>query len=170
MNIRTEQPQDIDQITTITNAAFKGEGEAKLISLIRESDYFIPELSLVTEEDGEVIGHILFSKIFIQTNASKVSTLALAPMSVSPEKQRQGIGQQLVRAGLQTAKKLGCQHVFVLGHPEFYPKFGFTPSVEFSITPPFPVGPEYFMAIELQRGSLSEVAGQIVYSPPFSAL
>ncbi len=170
--IRPEDMHDIHGIRNLNQEAFeKGENEARLVELIRNSEHFIPALSLVAvdEKDG-IIGHILFSGISLVTNQCVIPTIGLAPMAVKPEYQNSGIGSELVTEGLKKCKSLGYQHVFVLGHPNFYPKFGFQPSKNFCVQAPFPVPEEVFMAIELEHGSLNGLEGKIEYPPAFKAV
>lgn len=170
--IRPEIPYDYPSIRDVNILAFNNqENEARLVELIRKSEYFIPKLSLVAEnEDQEIIGHILISSINLITENGQVPTLGLAPMAVKPGNQNTGIGSALVRKGLEACQTLGYKHIFVLGHPNFYPKFGFTPSKNFGITPPFPVPEEVFMAHELESGSLSGLHGKIEYPPAFNSV
>lgn len=169
--IRAEKSEDIAGISETNIQAFNKEDEATLVELIRQSDNFIPELSLVAEnQESEIIGHILFSKITILTGKGEKHTLGLAPMAVKPAFQNQGIGSALVKEGLKACKAAGFSHVFVLGHPNFYPRFGFIPSNHYEIEPPFPVRSEVFMAIELEKGSLDGIHGKIVYPPAFNAV
>jgi putative acetyltransferase len=170
--IRQENPGDYSGIREINLMAFDtGENEARLVELIRESEQFVPELSLVAvKDDGEVIGHILFSIIHLVTKQGTVPTLGLAPMAVRPDYQNSGIGSDLVSEGLRTCKALGYYHIFVLGHPNFYPRFGFSPASQFGIDSPFPVPDEVFMALELKNGSLSGLQGKIEYPPAFNAV
>lgn len=170
--IRPEEMNDINGIRILNQAAFeKGENEASLVELIRDSEHFIPDLSLVAvDENGDIIGHILFSIISLVTNQGMIPTIGLAPMAVKPEYQNNGFGSALVTAGLKKCKSLGYQHVFVLGHPNFYPKFGFQPSKNFGVQAPFPVPDEVFMAIELEQGSLNGLEGKIEYPPAFNAV
>ncbi|MBS8263633.1 N-acetyltransferase [Mesobacillus boroniphilus] len=170
--IRPENTSDLSGIREINLLAFdKGENEARLVELIRGSEQFIPELSLVAvNRDGEIIGHILFSIINLVTAQGTVPTLGLAPMAVKPDYQNSGIGSALVTEGLRVCKALGYKHVFVLGHPDFYPRFGFSPASQFDIAPPFPVPDEVFMALELEICSLADIPGKIEYPPAFSAV
>lgn len=170
--IRSEDIKDIHGIRVLNQSAFvNGENEARLVELIRDSENFIPDLSLVAvDEKGEIIGHILFSIISLLSKKGVIPTIALAPMAVKPEYQNSGIGSALVKKGLNKCKSLGYQHVFVLGHPNFYPKFGFQPSKIFGVNAPFPVPDEVFMAIELEQGSLNGLEGKIEYPPAFNAV
>lgn len=170
--IRKEETVDFTGIREINLQAFgNGENEANLIELIRNSENFIPDLSLVAANgDGEIIGHILFSIIHLVTDQGIVPTLGLAPMAVNPGYQNSRIGSSLVKEGIKACKAFGYDHVFVLGHPNFYPRFGFSPSSQFGIKAPFPVPDEVFMALELKKGSLTGLKGKIEYPPAFNAV
>jgi len=170
--IRPETPSDYKEISLINYLAFGNKpNEANLIEAIRKSELFIPELSLVAVKDGEIIGLILFSQIFIETNEGEIPTIGLAPMSVKLEYQGIGIGSELVKVGLQACGKLGFSHVFVLGHSNFYPKFGFVPSqTSFGIECPYSVEDPYFMAIELKEDSLKGIKGKVRYPPAFETV
>lgn len=166
--IRKETVEDHLMIAEINHLAFKEDKPARLIDAIRSSEYFVPDLSLVaTTNQGKVIGHILFSQVFIETEFDTVQTISLAPMAVLPDYQNQGVGSLLVKEGLMKCKELGYQHVVVLGHPNFYPKFGFVPSKEFGIQPPFPVSDHVFMACELVKHSLANINGKVKYPEAF---
>lgn len=166
MKIRPETPKDYASIYKINHLAFEQENESKLIDKVRLGETFVPELSLVAEKKETVIGHILFSKIQIN-GTSYYPSLALAPMSVHPDFQKQGVGSQLVTIGLQLAKKLGFEHVVVLGHKDYYPKFGFKKASSFGVHCPFEVPDEVFMGIELVEGSLNGRGGVVEYPPVF---
>lgn len=170
--IRQENPGDYSGIRETNLMAFdKGENEARLVELIRNSEHFILDLSLVAvKDDGEVFGHILFSIINLVAEQGTVPTLGLAPMAVKPDYQNNGIGSDLVNEGIKACKALGYNHIFVLGHPNFYPRFGFSPASQFGIDSPFPVPDEVFMALELEKGSLSGLQGKIEYPPAFNAV
>lgn len=171
-NIRPECPSDYQGIREVNILAFNNqENEAKLVELIRKSENFIPELSLVAEtEEHEIIGHILISTITLVSDQGKISTLGLAPMAVKPGYQHKGIGSGLVSKGLEACRESGYKHIFVLGHPNFYPRFGFTTSKTYGINPPFHVPDEVFMALELKSGSLSSMQGRIEYPPAFNSV
>ncbi|MBT2636949.1 N-acetyltransferase [Bacillus sp. ISL-39] len=170
--IRPENTGDVTGIRELNVLAFNnGENEASLVELIRESEHFISNLSLVAvKDDGEIIGHILFSVIHLVTDEGTVATLGLAPMAVKPNYQNSGIGSDLVKEGIKACKDLGYEHVLVLGHPNFYPRFGFSPTSQFGILPPFPVPEEVFMALELKKDSLTGLQGKIEYPPAFHAV
>jgi len=146
--------------------AFQQENESKLIEKIRKGENFVPELSLVAEIDDEIVGHILFSKINIIGDAI-FESLALAPMAVIPEFQKQGIGGKLIKKGIEKAKELGFDSIIVLGHKEYYPKFGFQKASKWGIKCPFDVPDEVFMAIELANKALENKAGTVKYPKEF---
>lgn len=169
--IRPETNSDTEVISQINDAAFEQTNEGQLIVQLRKTDAFIPQLSLLAQtEQGEVVGHILFSKIIVQDGAVVHPSLALAPMSVLPHFQNKGIGSQLVRTGLERAKALGYGSVIVLGHPNYYPRFGFQVASTWSITAPFNVPDEVFMALELVAGGLNGVKGTVVYPAAFGGV
>lgn len=174
--IRQETEADYPQTKEVVRRAFlKAEhtdhDEHELIGRLRRSPDFIPELSLIaaTGESGEIIGHILLSKISIQnrdTDQQQVA-LALAPLSVVPEWQNSGVGVALTEQALAKAKALGYPGVIVLGHPGYYPRFGFQAASRWGIHSPFPVADEVFMALELRPGALEGVSGTVQYNPAF---
>ncbi len=166
--IRSEKHEDIHKLKEVNDLAFGRDNESKLIEAIRQSETFIPELSLVAEnEAGEIIGHVLLSKIIIETQDQSIPSLALAPMAVKPEYQNQKIGSQLVKEALNRSKSLGFESVVVLGHKEFYPRFGFIPASKKSIRPPFDVPDEVFMVLELKENALQGIQGTVKYPDAF---
>jgi len=170
IHIGPEKSEDIASIDEITRLAFEGEEEAKLIVAIRNSDYFIPKLSLVAVQNNHVVGHILFSPITIESPETSVDALALAPMAVSPGCQNRGIGTELVRNGLEACKKLGYKIVIVVGHPNYYPRFGFKPARALGLQAPFEVPDDAFLVRELVPGALKNVRGVVKYSPAFDSV
>ena len=167
--IRQETEADFPQIHELNKLAFGQDSEAILVDLLRESDAFIPALSLVaTIIKNKVVGHILFTKIIIRDdNGNEYDSLALAPMAVSQELQRQGIGGKLIAQGLQKAKELGHQSVIVLGHEHYYPKFGFVPAEKWKIKSPYDVPTNVFMGLELEKDGLKNVSGMVHYAKAF---
>ncbi len=170
MIIRPEQPRDHDAIGEVNRLAFSGEQEARLVERIRNAAGFDPGLSLVAERDNEIVGHVLFSPIRIETDSELVPELALAPMAVRPECQRQGIGSALVREGLEVARRLGHRIVIVVVHADYYPRFGFLRACEFGIRCPFECPDESFMILLLADDPGAIEPGTVRYPPPFSDL
>jgi putative acetyltransferase len=168
MQIRTEIPTDYPAIANLLRAAFKQEAEALLVERLRLSARYIPELTLVAEKEGLVVGHILFSYIDL-VGAKTLPVLGLAPLAVHPEYQRQGIGSALAQAGLAEAEKRGESIAIVLGHPPFYSRFGFEPSVRYGIESPFPVPAEFFM-VKFLKTELQGYPGKIIYPSAFAGL
>lgn len=172
--IRQEQKSDYKETEKVIKTAFDSVEESDhnehcLVSKLRQSDMFIPELSLVAVnmENNHILGHILLSQILIGDESQKDKSLALAPISVLPEYQNKGIGKNLIQEALDRAKQLGFQSVMVLGHPEYYPKFGFQKSSIWHIKAPFDVPEEVLMAVELQQSALDNVSGTIEYPSEF---
>jgi putative acetyltransferase len=165
--IRPETPVDLDAIRHVNRLAFGQDDEAQLVDALRRGGYV--QLSLVAEQAGQVVGHILFSDLPILTDTGEVPALALAPMAVLPEFQRQGIGSALVRRGLEVCKEQGHRIVIVVGHPHFYPRFGFSSKQAIHLVSPFS-GEDSFMAVALVPGALDNVAGRVQYPPPFDGV
>lgn len=170
IEIRQEEACDFPAVYEINLKAFNRKEEARLADRLRLGDGFIPELSLVATVEDKIVGHILFTKISIIDEDRSHDSLALAPMAVSPDMQGKGIGEQLVRYGLDKARELGYQSVIVLGHTEYYPRFGFVPTSKWNIRPPFNVPADVFMAKELIDGSLSNVKGLVKYAKEFGEI
>jgi predicted N-acetyltransferase YhbS len=172
ITIRQELIEDYHKTEELVELAFLHEDfsdktEHKLVHRLRKSDAFMPELSLVAVEEEEIIGHILLSRIEIVNEDSKVGSLALAPVSVSPAHQSKGIGSKLIAAVLNKSAELGFKSVIVLGHKDYYPKFGFKPASFWNIKAPFEVPDELFMAMELNEGALKDTCGMVKYSSAF---
>jgi predicted N-acetyltransferase YhbS len=165
--IRQETEADYSGVYQLNAEAFGQEAEAKLVDALRISDAFIPELSLIATIDNTLIGHILFTKIKIRNGDTTFNSLALAPMAVSVSYQNKGIGSQLVTKGLHRAKMLGYSSVIVLGHKEFYPKFGFVPADKWHIRSPYDVPTDVFMGIELTKNGLKGIEGTVEYAKEF---
>ncbi|MEZ6131173.1 MAG: N-acetyltransferase [Planctomycetaceae bacterium] len=165
--IRPEDEQDRTAIWHVNQQAFDGDAEANLVDALRDGGF--AEVSLVAEVDGEIVGHILFSPVVIITKAGTVDALSLAPMAVLVRFQRQGIGSKLVKTGLEACRDVGHRIVVVLGHPEFYPRFGFSSELARPLESPFGNG-EAWMALKLVSGALDGVEGRVEYSTPFTAL
>jgi len=168
MVIRPERIEDIHKIRSINLEAFDTDTEAGLVEALRNSG--IPLISLVAEKDGELVGHILFSPAALEESSSSISIAGLAPMAVLPACQNKGIGSMLVEEGLVYCKNAGYAAVVVLGHPDYYPRFGFVPSIRYGITSEYDVPPEVFMAKELKEGALANCNGMVKYHKAFNQL
>jgi putative acetyltransferase len=170
ITIRPERQEDYTAIGEVNRVAFGRETEARLVENLRRSSNFIPELSLVAVKDGSVVGHILFSPIAIQMGDGSLPALALAPLAVRPEYQNQGVGSELVRHGLKQCQDLGHKVIVVVGHPEYYPRFGFSYARAKGLEATFPVPDEAFLVLELVPGALNEITGMVIYPPEFSGV
>jgi len=168
LEIRIERAEDYEAVFQVIKSAFGRENEAQLVEKIRKLDCFIPQLSLVAVKDDALVGHILFSRVVIQTQAGDVPALGLAPVAVLPELQKQGIGSRLIRQGLDECRRLGHKIVVLVGHPDYYPRFGFLPARAKGLEIPFPVPDEAFMSFELVPGALDQVSGMVIHPPEFS--
>lgn len=167
MNIRQEKITDYDTVYQIIKIAFENAeqsdgNEQDLVVELRKSKSFIPELSLVAIEDNRIVGHILFTKALV----NNVEVLALAPLSVLPEYQNQGIGLSLIKQGHIIASNLGYEYSVVLGHARYYPKAGYVPASRYGIQAPFEVNDENFMAICLNKKA-DKLNGFIQYDRAF---
>lgn len=168
LTLRPERPADHEAVFEVYRLAFGGAEEARLVEALRRSPAFIPELSLVAVEGERVVGQILLSRVAVRSDDDALDALALAPMAVLPARQRSGVGSALVRRGLADARGLGHGIVIVVGHPEYYPRFGFVAGEPLGIRPPFEVSPGAFMVLELRPGALSGVHGEVAYPPEFA--
>jgi putative acetyltransferase len=167
-DIRAEGEADRDAIRRVNARAFGRANEAQLVDALRASTSFVPELSLVAVDDARVLGHILFSRIHIRTPERSVPALALAPVAVLPECQNHGVGSALIRRGLEECRRFGHRIVVVVGHPNYYPRFGFSPARAKGLDAPFP--DRAFMVRELVPGALDGVCGRVEYPPAFAAV
>ena len=167
LEIRQETKKDYEEVYNVIKTAFKtaeySDGnEQNLVVALRESNNFIPELSLVAIQDNKIIGYILFTKIEI----GEYEELALAPLGILPEYQRQGIGKKLIEEGHKIARRLGYHYSIVLGSEKYYPKFGYIPARQYGILAPFKVWNENFMAIKLNDTN-KEIIGVVKYAKEF---
>ena len=165
INVRPEEPGDHASVRHVNEAAFGQPDEADLVDRLR--DQADSSISLVAVKDGDVVGHILFTPMTFAPPRPALRAMGLAPMAVSPVHQRSGVGSMLVREGLAACRRVGVQAVFVLGHPAYYPRFGFTPAVERGLVSDYDA-PEAFMVLELDPGALDGVKGVARYHPVFA--
>jgi putative acetyltransferase len=154
VKIRQESAADSAEVLEVVRLAFGRSVESQLVEKFRQNPNYVPELSLVAEYESHVIGHILFFPIEVKVDCEAVQTLVLAPLSVHPSYQRRGVGGELVKAGLAIVKQRGCCSVLVVGHPNYYPRFGFRRASELGFKMKEADPPEAFMAIEFIEGGL----------------
>ncbi|MDH5557659.1 MAG: N-acetyltransferase [Alphaproteobacteria bacterium] len=166
LDIRHETPSDILAVRAVNEAAFETGAEAALVDTLRENGKFV--LSLVADVEGEIVGHILFTDIAMEPGGAATRMIGLAPMAVRPEWQGKGIGSALVRRGLEDCRELGYRGVVVLGHPGFYPRFGFAPASRHGISCAYDAPDEAFMALAL--GDVELPKGRALYQPEFEAV
>ena len=162
-NENTEDSEERSAIHSINEAAFGSQDEADLVDTLRTEGAVL--VSLVAEIQERIVGHILFSRMSIETTGGSVPAAALAPMAVLPEHQRRGIGGRLIRHGLNLLRERGEQLVIVVGHSNYYPRFGFSSEKALSLESPFPQ--DAFMAMELSPGALEGVRGRVRYPAAF---
>lgn len=168
MNIYEEKFADINAIWKINADAFETEAEANLVNALRDSGCTF--ISLVAETDNNIVGHLLFTPVELTGSKNKLKIMGLAPMAVLHQYQNKGIGSKLVNAGIKHCQSQGYDAVVVLGHPSYYPKFGFVPSVTYDIKSEYEVPDEAFMILELVPNSLKDYQGTIKYSELFNSV
>jgi putative acetyltransferase len=166
--IREERPEDAEAVHAVLVAAFGREAEARLVERLRASEKII--CALIAEEKGRVLGHMVLSRIAVESGDREVPALALAPLAVSPAFQRLGIGSALVSAGLERCRMEPHARVLVVGDPVYFGRFGFVPASRFGLKCPFPVAEEAFMAIELEPGAFAQVSAVVRYGHEFEDL
>ena len=173
LTIRQEQVQDYQTTANVIRLAFENmefsdKKEHFLVGRLRKSDAFIASLSLVAiNEVNNIVGHILLTKIKIKNDEHVADSLALAPVSVLPAYQNKGVGKLLINKALQRAKEEGFTSVVVLGHPNYYPKFGFKKASLWDIRAPFEIPDALFTALELEENALKGVSGVVEYAKEF---
>ena len=166
LTVRLEIPGDVEPIRYVNEQAFGQNAEAELIDKLRKRG--VLTISLVAIQDGEIVGHILFSPVTVESEYSSFEAIALAPMAVLQAYQRKGIGSQMVRAGHEECRRLGHEIVVVLSHPDYYPRFGFVPAKQKGIDCEFEVPEEAWMILELREGALAGRRGIVRFQPEFN--
>lgn len=165
--VRGELPVDLDQIHELHRTCFPSPAEAELVDAIRASAGFIPELSLVAATaDGSVLGHVLISRVELESGEEKSDVLALAPVAVLPAYRERGIGSTLVAGSLAMAEQRDEPFVVVLGSPRFFARFGFVPAADFGVTGPYNVPDDLYQIYP--RPGTGIPAGRVVYPPSFA--
>ena len=164
LKMRAEIPDDVPLVHELNALAFPTEAEADLVDALR--DKARPAISLVAEQDNTIVGHIMFTPVELCGNSS-LKIMGLAPMAVTPDQQKRGIGSQLVKEGLDRCRDIGAGAVVVLGHPSYYLRFGFAPASAKNITCEYDAPDEAFMMLELTAGYLLGAEGTIRYHDAF---
>lgn len=173
--IREERQKDFEEINQVVKAAFKNveqtdHTEHLLLERLRKSQAYIPALSLVAQTpQGEIVGHLLLSKAHIINGSQSFEVLALAPLSVAPAFQRNSIGSKLIEVAHQRAKKLGYAAIVLLGHKDYYPRFGYKKASLFGVSFPFNAPDDCCMVAELRKNALRGISGVVCYSQAFSS-
>ena len=168
VTVRHEGPGDRAVIRSVNARALGQPAKAELVSALRERGQIT--LSLVAVQEGSIVGHILFSPVTIESDNANHPAIGLGPTAVLPELQRQGIGSLLIKAGLEECRKVGHERVVLLGHAEYYPRFGFIPASQYGVRCEYDVPDEVFMALELRKGAYRGKVGTAKYQPEFNEL
>ncbi len=168
VTIREERPEDIDAIRAVNETAFGRPQESRLVDALRKNRGVL--LSLVAISDDRVVGHILYSPVAVGSERERVNGAGLGPMAVLPEFQRHGIGGKLIEAGNKILRELDFPFIVVLGHPEYYPRFGFKPAAGYGLKCQWDVPDDVFMALCMERSKAKRVSGVAKYRQEFSKL
>ena len=165
IGIREECPGDIDAIRDVESQAFGRENEAALVDALRRAGKVI--LSLVATHNERIVGHIMFSPAVVEHRGERFAAAALGPVAVPPERQNEGIGSRLVRSGLRDCLDKGYDVVFLIGHPSYYPRFGFVSAATRGFQYEREVPDEVFMVAEVRQGALASMRGVMKFQPEF---
>lgn len=166
--VRLERPEDASEVRHVNELAFGQPSEAGLVDRLRQAR--TDSLSLVAD-DGAAVGHILFTSVVVESAGRRVLGMGLAPMAVLPDRQRQGIGSQLVRRGLDMLRERGCPFVVVVGHPDYYPRFGFEPASAHGLVSQWEGVPDAaFMVVVLNVEAMAGVSGVAKYREEFNEI
>jgi putative acetyltransferase len=168
--IRQEIPADIPAIFEVNYQAFAHYDEALLVDALRDAGIFNPELSLVAIHGERIIGHIMFPPVTIESLHKVTPAIALSPLVVHPDYQCTGVGAALIEEGLKACRALGHRIVIVIGHPGYYPRYGFRSARENGIAAPFTVADDVFMVLALDPGALDGIQGTVRYPEAFDAI
>lgn len=166
ITVRPERPGDIAAVHAINETAFGQPAEASIVDSLRAA--CLDAVSLVAVEDDRILGHIFFSSVFVFGGQEVTQGMGLAPMAVLPGRQRQGIGSMLVQAGIDAMRARNCPFIIVLGHADYYPRFGFVPASQHGLTCQWQGVPdEAFMVLILDEAAMSGVSGTARYREEF---
>ncbi|MFH2202090.1 MAG: N-acetyltransferase [Elusimicrobiota bacterium] len=166
--IRSETAADEAVITDIIQSAFGEADQLELLFSVRANISFDPLLSVVAEQGGKIFGHAMYFEVVIEDGAKKHRGVHIAPIAVSPDMQKQGVGERLIRHGLQHCQSMGFELVTVMGPAAYFRRFDFVPAAPHGFTSAIPIPPEDFMVRELAHGALKRMQGKIVYPSFFS--
>ncbi len=172
INIRQEKAGELQEIAYLVAKAFLGVEESDhreqfLVERLHRSNHYVPQLSLVAEAEGLLVGYVLLTELEIVTQKGSITSLAVAPLAVHPDFQRQGVGAKLLKAAHGIAASLGYGSAVLLGHKDYYPRFGYRQASDFGIDFPIDAPKECCMAIELMDNALAEAAGVVRYPDEF---
>lgn len=167
--VRAEAPEDVRAIDVVNLSAFEGDAEARLVTAIRGSADFIPDLSLVAELNGRIVGHLLLSKVYLKRGGDNRAILALGPMSVVPSQSHRGIGSALIQAAIGRARDMRYTAIVVAGQPEYYQRFDFKPASAWGITSNLRLPADALTAMDLVPGTL-QGGGQVIYPGVFAEI
>ncbi len=165
LDVRPEKTTETDEIGEVVAAAFGRRDEADIVTALRESPAFRPELSLVASHESEIVGHVMFSEVALDDHEARTA-LVLAPLAVAPDHQRSGVGSRLVRAGLDAARTAGDDLVFLHGSTDYYERFGFTAAVDAGFENPIDLPDEHFQVFDLSGEASEEASGTLTYPVP----
>ncbi|MEM9163741.1 MAG: N-acetyltransferase [Cyanobacteria bacterium P01_F01_bin.4] len=165
VKIRAALESDLDDVLFVEQAAFGHDDEAELVRALLEDPSAQPVLSLLAFQDDLAVGHILFTTAHLTSPQTTISIALLAPLAVVPDAQQQGIGGQLIERGLQLLSTSGIDLVFVLGHPDYYPRHGFQPAGQLGFEAPYPIPAEHadaWMVQALRPDVIGTISGKVV--------
>ena len=168
--LRTETPPDHAAVRRVHEGAFATAAEAKLTDLLRMSNSFVPELSIVAEIDGELVGHVILTHATIEGRPDVTDFLVLGPIGVLPEKQKMGVGSALMNDALQRASSAGFRAVALIGHPTYYSRFGFLPGARFGLRSTYDVPEDVFMVCPLIENGLDAIRGTLLFPAEFGSV
>jgi putative acetyltransferase len=169
ITVRSETSEDARAIDVVHISAFGGEAEAHLVSALRESATYSRELSLVAELGGRIVGHALLTRVTLRKDGEEKNVLALGPMSVVPSQSHRGIGSRLIQASVSLAREKGYGSIVVLGHPEYYKRFGFELAKDRQVSCNLPAPEDALTVMEIVDGNLAG-GGYVEYPEPFIAI